>query len=413
MNVIMQAFAGHLGDLELASVSFACTVLVGFNYGIMLGMASALETFCGQAFGAKKFHMMGVYMQRSWIVLFMCALLLLPLYFFAEEVLLLTGQPPELSAMAGQVAVFFIPLHFSFAFLFPLQQFLQCQLKNSVVAITSAAALCFHVFISWLFVSRFQFGLAGVALTLSISWWLTALMLFAYVSCGGCPETWHGFSVEAFAGLWEFVKLSSASGVMLCLENWYYRILIVLTGNLKDAAIAVDALSICMLVNGCEMMIPLAFFTATGVRVANELGAGNGNGARFAAIVSSTTSLLIGIFFCVLTIGLHDKIALIFSTSTAVLVAFDKLHILLAFTVLLNSIQPILSGVAVGSAWQSKVAYVNIGCYYLVGLPMGILLEWQLNLGVMGIWGGMIGGTTIQTLLLAIITIRCDWEKEP
>jgi MATE family multidrug resistance protein len=36
MNVIMQAFAGHLGDLELASVSFACTVLVGFNYGIMV-----------------------------------------------------------------------------------------------------------------------------------------------------------------------------------------------------------------------------------------------------------------------------------------------------------------------------------------------------------------------------------------
>jgi hypothetical protein len=36
MNVITQAFAGHLGDLELASVSFACTVLAGFNYGLMV-----------------------------------------------------------------------------------------------------------------------------------------------------------------------------------------------------------------------------------------------------------------------------------------------------------------------------------------------------------------------------------------
>ncbi|GJN08837.1 hypothetical protein PR202_ga26795 [Eleusine coracana subsp. coracana] len=35
MNVITQAFAGHLGDLELASVSFANTVVVGFNYGLM------------------------------------------------------------------------------------------------------------------------------------------------------------------------------------------------------------------------------------------------------------------------------------------------------------------------------------------------------------------------------------------
>ena len=36
LNVIMQAFAGHLGDLELASVSFACTVLADFNYGLMV-----------------------------------------------------------------------------------------------------------------------------------------------------------------------------------------------------------------------------------------------------------------------------------------------------------------------------------------------------------------------------------------
>uniref|UniRef100_A0A804LF08 Protein DETOXIFICATION n=1 Tax=Zea mays TaxID=4577 RepID=A0A804LF08_MAIZE len=389
MNVITQAFAGHLGDLELAAISIANTVVVGFNFGLMLGMASALETLCGQAFGAKKFHMMGVYMQRSWIVLFMCAVLLLPMYFFAEDVLLLTGQPPELAAMAGK-----------------------CQMRNSANAAAAAAALCVHLLASWLLVSRLRFGLAGIALTLNFSWWATGAMLFAYVACGGCPDTWHGFSLEAFAGMWEFVKLSSASGVMLCLENWYYRILVLLTGNLKDAAIAVDALSICMSINGWQMMIPLAFFAGTGVRVANELGAGNGEGARFATIVSTVTSLVIGLFFWVLIMGLHDKYALIFTSSPVVLDAVDHLSVLLAFTILLNSIQPILSGVAVGSGWQSMVAYVNIGCYYLIGIPMGILLGWLFNLGVLGIWAGMIGGTAVQTLVLAIMTVRCDWEKE-
>lgn len=30
-----------------------------------------------------------------------------------------------------------------------------------------------------------------------------------------------------------------------------------------------------------------------------------------------------------------------------------------------------------------------------------------------GIWAGMIaGGTGIQTIILAVITIRCDWDKE-
>uniref|UniRef100_A0ACD5WT85 Uncharacterized protein n=1 Tax=Avena sativa TaxID=4498 RepID=A0ACD5WT85_AVESA len=412
MNVITQAFAGHIGDLELAAISIANTVVVGFNFGLMLGMASALETLCGQAFGAKKYHMLGVYMQRSWIVLFGCAVLLLPMYFFAEDALLLMGQSPELSAMAGKVSIWFIPLHFSFAFLFPLQRFLQCQMKNFVNAAVSGVALCIHLFVSWLFITRFQYGLVGIALTLNFSWWATAAMLFAYVACGGCPETWHGFSFEALADIWDFVKLSTASGVMLCLENWYYRILVLLTGNLKNAAIAVDALSICMTINGWEMMIPLAFFAGTGIRVANELGAGNGKGARFATIVSTLTSLVIGLFFWVLVMCLHDKFALIFTSSAVVLEAVNKLAILLAFTILLNSIQPVLSGVAVGSGWQSMVAYVNIGSYYIIGIPMGILLGWLFNLGVLGIWAGMIGGTAVQTLILAIITIRCNWEEE-
>ncbi|GMN40066.1 hypothetical protein TIFTF001_009303 [Ficus carica] len=37
MNVITQAFAGHLGDVELASISIANTVIVGFNFGLLVG----------------------------------------------------------------------------------------------------------------------------------------------------------------------------------------------------------------------------------------------------------------------------------------------------------------------------------------------------------------------------------------
>lgn len=36
MNVITQAFAGHIGDLELASISIASTVVVGFCFGLLV-----------------------------------------------------------------------------------------------------------------------------------------------------------------------------------------------------------------------------------------------------------------------------------------------------------------------------------------------------------------------------------------
>ncbi|CAI9116208.1 OLC1v1017300C1 [Oldenlandia corymbosa var. corymbosa] len=413
LNIVSQAFAGHLGDLELASISISNTVIVGFNFGLLLGMASALETLCGQAFGAKKYHMLGIYLQRSWIILFIACIALLPFYVYATPILKLLGQSDEVSEQSGLLALLFIPQHFSFAFQCTLQRFFQSQLKTGILAWVSLIVLIIHVFISWLFVSYLQLGVVGITITLDISWWILVLLLFGYAVLGGCPETWKGFSMQAFSGLGEFMKLSTASGIMLCVENWYYRILILMTGNLENATIAIGALSVCMSINGWEMMIPMAFFAATGVRVANELGAGNGEGAKFAAKVSVVQSLIIGIFFCGLIMVLQDKIALIFSSSAQVIEAVGDLSYLLAITILLNSVQPVLSGVALGSGWQSCVAYINLACYYLVGLPSGVALGYFFHYGVEGIWGGMIfGGTAVQTVILAILTVTCDWEKE-
>lgn len=161
--------------------------------------------------------MLGIYLQRSWIVLFLCCFLLLPLYIFAAPILKFLGQPDDVAESSGLVACWLIPLHFSFAFQFPLQRFLQSQLKNNVIAWVSLAGLLVNVLISWLLIYVFDFGLVGAAVSLDISWWVLAFGSYGYAVCGGCPLTWSGFSMEAFSGLWEFVKLSAASGVML----WY------------------------------------------------------------------------------------------------------------------------------------------------------------------------------------------------
>ncbi|GMH21846.1 hypothetical protein Nepgr_023689 [Nepenthes gracilis] len=405
MTVVAQAFAGHLGDLELAAFSIANTVI--------LGMASALETLCGQAFGAKRLHMLGVYVQRSWIVLSICSIILLPIYIWSGSILKLIGFPTDIAEETEVVSLWLIPQHFSFAFHFPLQRYLQSQLKTQVIVWVSLAAFAVHILLTLLLVYVIPLGIVGIVVALDVGWWVLVLGLFAYTAFGGCPETWSGFSLQAFSELWEFVKLSASSGVMLCLENWYYRILVLMIGTLSNAEIAVDALSICMTINGWEMMIPFGFFAATGVRVANELGAGNGKGAKFATKVSVMQSTIIGLFFFVLILIFHDKYALIFTSSSAVLKEADKLAVLLAFSILLNSIQPVLSGVAVGSGWQSWVAYINLFCYYIIGLPLGIVMGWVFHTGVMGIWAGMIfGGTFLQTVILCILTARSNWDKE-
>jgi len=38
--------------------------------------------------------------------------------------------------------------------------------------------------------------------------------------------------------------------------------------------------------------------------------------------------------------------------------------------------------VAIGAGWQAAVAYVNIACYYLFGIPVGLILGYKVDLGV-------------------------------
>lgn len=180
-----------------------------------LGMGSALETLCGQAYGAGQINMMGVYMQRSWIILITAAFLMLSLYIFATPVLLLIGQKEEIAHAAGRMALWMIPQLFAYALNFPMAKFLQAQSRIMVLAYITGTALVLHTFFSWLFMLKLGWGLFGGAMVLNASWWFIVVAQMVYIFTGSCGEAWSGFSFAAFNNLWSFVKLSFASAIML------------------------------------------------------------------------------------------------------------------------------------------------------------------------------------------------------
>lgn len=206
-------------------------------------MASALETLCGQAFGAGQVHLLGIYMQRSWLILFVSCVILLPIYIFAAPILKLLGQDNQVADLAGKFTILVIPQLFSLAINFPTQKFLQAQSKVNALAWIGIVALIMHLGFLWLFIYFFKWGVEGAALAYDLSSWLIVVAQVLYVM-GWCNEGWSGFSWMAFHGIWDFVKLSFASAVMLCLEVWYLMSVILLTGHLDNAVIAVDSLSI-------------------------------------------------------------------------------------------------------------------------------------------------------------------------
>lgn len=412
LGALTQTFAGLVGDLELAAVSVENSVIAGLAFGVMLGMGSALETLCGQAFGAGKLRMLGIYMQRSWVILIFTSLLLIPIYIYSPPILQFFGETEEISEAAGEFALWMIPQLFAYAFNFPIQKFLQAQRKVLVMAWISAIVLVIHALLSWVFMLQWGWGLVGAAVMLNTSWWLIVIFQLGYIFFTKSDGAWSGFSWLAFTELWGFVKLSLASAVMLCLEFWYLMVLVVITGRLPNPLVPVDAISICMNLQGWDAMIAMGFNAAISVRVSNELGAGNYRQAKISVAVVSITSVVIGFGAFIVVLATRDWFPYLFTTSAAVAQETTRLSVLLALTVLLNSLQPVLSGVAIGAGWQSLVAYINIGCYYLVGLPAGFLLGFKFNYGAMGVWGGMIGGICLQTIILIIVTALTNWKKE-
>ncbi|CAN1158698.1 Protein DETOXIFICATION 35 [Linum perenne] len=352
LNSVTNMFVGHIGEFELSA----------------LGMGSALETLCGQAFGAGQVHMLGIYLQRSWIILTVSCFALLPIYIFATPILTLLGQQHSIANSAGQFTLLIIPQLFSLAINFPTQKFLQAQSKVNALAWIALGALVVQVPLLWLFIFKFGWGTTGAALAYDITSWGVALAQVVYV-VGWCNEGWSGLSWLAFKDIWGFVKLSFASAVMLCLEIWYIMSIIVLTGHLNNAVTAVGSLSICMNFNGWVGMLFIGINAAISVRVSNELGSGRPRGAKYAVYVIVFQSFLIGLLCMVAVLITKDYFSIIFTSSQDLQMTVSKLAFLLGITMVLNSVHP-------------------------------------------GIWEGMIAGTGLQTLLLLFILYKTNWNKE-
>ncbi|CAA7048579.1 unnamed protein product [Microthlaspi erraticum] len=412
MGISARIFAGHLGGQELAAASIgnSCFSLV---YGLMMGMGSAVETLCGQAYGAHRYDMLGVYLQRATIVLALVGLPMTVLYTFSYPLLLLLGEPKTVSYMASLYIAGLIPQIFAYAVNFTAQKFLQAQSVVVPSACISAAALLLQISLTWITVYVMDLGLMGIASVLTISWWFIVVAQTLYITTNQrFRHTWAGLSWRSFHGLWSFFQFSAGSAVMICLELWYSQILVLLAGLLKDPALSLDSLSICLSISVLSFMVSIGFNAAVSVRTSNELGAGNPKSAMFSAWTATSVSFVISIAEALAMLASRDYISYIFTADVDVAKAVSELCPFLAVTIILNGIQPVLSGVAVGCGWQTYVAYVNISCYYIVGIPVGCILGFTFDFQAKGIWTGMIGGTLMQTLILLYVTYRTDWDKE-
>ena len=264
LQAISVMFVGHLGELALSGASMATSFASVTGLSLIVGMGSALDTFCGQSFGAKQYHMLGVHKQRAMLVLLLVSIPVAFIWNNTGHILASLGQDPEISAEAGLYAHFMIPSIFAFALLQCHIRFLQAQNNVVPMMITTGFTTLLHTLTCWMLVFKSGLGNKGAALANAISYWINVLLLAIYVRISpSCKKTWTGFSMEALHDVLKFLKLAIPSAIMQCLQVWSVEMMVLLSGLLPNPKLETSVLSISLNIYAILYMIFLGISGAT------------------------------------------------------------------------------------------------------------------------------------------------------
>ncbi|KAL2900326.1 Protein DETOXIFICATION 19 [Bienertia sinuspersici] len=404
-------FSGHLGQLQLAGSTLANSWAYVTGFAFMLGLSGALETLCGQGYGARLYKMLGIYLQASCIISFVFAIIISIIWWYTEPILNLFGQNPEISKEATTFLRYLIPGIFCFGIIQNILRYLQTQSVVWPTVVCSLLPLVLHFGINYVLVYCTPLGIGGSALAVSITFWISTIMLVLYVKVSTDFEhTWTGFSKESIHHVSGNLKLALPSAAMVCLEYWAFEILVLLAGLFPNSEVTTSLIAMCVNTEAVVFNFTYGLSAAASTRVSNELGAGKPNEAKHAMRVTLKLSVMMTAVILI-TLGFgHDIWASFFSDSTDIRNAFASMTPFVCITIFLDSIQGILSAVCRGCGWQQLAMYINLGTFYLIGMPIACLLSFKFNLYVKGLWVGLICGLGSQNVSIFQITRLQNWS---
>ncbi|XP_024021600.1 protein DETOXIFICATION 14 [Morus notabilis] len=413
LQIITIMMVGHLDKLFLSSTAIAISLCTVTGFNILLGMASALETICGQAYGAEQYQKLGLQTYTAIFCLFLVCLPLSLIWIYMGKLLVLIGQDPLISHEAGRFTFCLVPSLFGHATLQPLIRYFQTQSLVIPIFISSCATICFHIALCWVLVFKSGKANLGGALAISISYWLNVILLVLYINFSpSCAKTRAPISMELFQGIGEFFRLAIPSAVMTCLEGWSYELLILMSGLLPNPQLETSTLSICLSTIQTLFTIPYGLSAAVSTRVSNELGAGNAQAARIATFVAILLTIIETSIISTSLFASRRVFGYCFSNEEKVVDLVKAMAPLVCVSVILDGLQGVLSGVARGCGWQHIGAFINLGAFYLFGIPLAAILGFWLKLRGQGLWIGINSGVFVQTLLLSLATSFTNWEKQ-
>ncbi|GLJ25889.1 hypothetical protein SUGI_0496220 [Cryptomeria japonica] len=411
--MISMLFLGRLGESELAGGSLAIGFANITGYSVISGLAMGMEPICGQAFGAKRWSLLGLTLQRTILVLLSASLPIGFLWLNMERILLWCGQEPDITSMASIYIIFSLPDLLAQAILHPLRIYLRTQNITTPLTYCAAIALTFHIPINYLLVLVLNLGIKGVAMAAVCTNFnlLLSLLAYLYIS-GACKDSWQGLTKDCFKGWKPLLSLAIPSCISVCLEWWWYEFMIILCGLLLHPQASVASMGILIQTTSLVYIFPSSLSLGVSTRVGHELGGNRPGKARRAMIVALSCGTILGFLAMTFTTTMRHKWATMFTSDPEILLLTSLALPVVGLCELGNCPQTTGCGVLRGSARPTVGANINLGSFYFVGMPVAILMGFFLNVGFVGLWMGLFAAQASCICLMMFMLLRTDWKLE-
>lgn len=402
---------GWLGVTPLAACSFANTLMY-LPMMVGIGMSMAVSIRVSQARGAGDPATARAALRHGLQISVALGLLTLAGTFAVLPFLGLFRQDPRVVAIVPDflllVAASMIPAMASMA----VKNHADAMNRPWSVFWISIAGVALNILLNWLLIfgrlGAPRLGLEGAAVATLIA--RTASLAGMIVWCRRdtalrewVPVRW--LRPPEWEGLKDLLRTGFPASMHLLAEVSAFVAATLIIGNMGEAALASH--QVALQCAATVFMVPLGISMALTVRVGEAFGARNhavmrpivvsGWGMGIACMLVSASSF---IFF-------NDRLAGLFIDDPAVRQIAASLLVVAGAFQFCDSMQIIASGALRGLDDVKVPAWLALGAYWVVSIPVGWLLAYPAGLGVTGMWWGITLGLTITALLLA----RRIWRK--
>ncbi|XP_049558387.1 multidrug and toxin extrusion protein 2 isoform X17 [Orcinus orca] len=408
--VVSSVFCGHLGKVELAAVTLSVAFVNVCGVSIGFGLSSACDTLMSQSFGSPNRKHVGVILQRGALILLLCCFPCWALFLNTQHILLLCRQDPAVSRLAQEYVHVYIPaLPANFLYSL-LAKYLQNQGIMWPQVLSGVVGNCVNGLANYILVSVLGLGVRGSACANTVSQFTQAVfLLLCVVKKKLHLDTWAGWSSQCLQGWGPFFRLAVPSMLMTCIEWWAYEIGSFLMGRLS--VLDLSAQAIIYEVATVVYMIPMGLSIAVCFRVGTALGAADTVQAKRSAVSGTLctvgTSLVVGTLLSLL----RNKLGHIFTNDEEVVALVSKVLPLYVVFHLFEAVCCLYGGVLRGTGRQAFGAVVNAITYYVIGLPLGVVLTFVVGLGITGLWLGMLACVCLAAAAFVTYTACMDWKR--